>query len=141
MSAIFIEFFKKSMECLQESTVWGVDMTNNKIYKMSFSKVYPLLIAKAEKKGRTRDEIDEITCWLTGYSKEQIADFWVNDVEYGEFFLNAPQLNPNRKMITGKICGIRVEEIEEPLMQEIRYLDKLVDELARGKTLEKILRK
>ena len=87
---------------------------NNKIYKMSFSKVYPLLIAKAEKKGRTRDEIDEITCWLTGYSKEQIADFLVNDVEYGEFFLNAPQLNPNRKMITGKICGIRVEEIEEP---------------------------
>ena len=129
------------MECLQESTVWGVDMTNNKIHKMSFSKVYPLLIAKAEKKGRTRDEIDEITCWLTGYSKEQIADFLVNDVEYGEFFLNAPQLNPNRKMITGKICGIRVEEIEEPLMQEIRYLDKLVDELARGKTLEKILRK
>ena len=141
MSAIFIGFFKKSMECLQESTVWGADMTNNKIYKMSFSKVYPLLIAKAEKKGRTRDEIDEITCWLTGYNKEQIADFLVNDVEYGEFFLNAPQLNPNRKMITGKICGIRVEEIEEPLMQEIRYLDKLVDELARGKTLEKILRK
>lgn len=116
-------------------------MTNNKIYKMSFSKVYLLLIAKAEKKGRTKDEIDEITCWLTGYSKEQIADFLVNDVEYGEFFLNAPQLNPNRKMITGKICGIRVEEIEEPLMQEIRYLDKLVDELAKGKTLEKILRK
>ncbi|MGN0358834.1 DUF2200 domain-containing protein [Anaerostipes faecalis] len=116
-------------------------MTNNKIYKMSFSKVYPLLIAKAEKKGQTRDEIDEITCWLTGYNKEQIADFLVNDVEYGEFFLKAPQLNPDRKMITGKICGIRVEEIEEPLMQEIRYLDKLVDELARGKTLEKILRK
>lgn len=116
-------------------------MTNNKIYKMSFSKVYPLLIAKAEKKGRTRDEIDEITCWLMGYSKEQITDFLVNDVEYGEFFLKAPQLNPDRKMITGKICGIRVEEIEEPLMQEIRYLDKLVDELARGKTLEKILRK
>ena len=113
-------------------------MTNNKIYKMSFSKVYPLLIAKVEKKGRTRDEIDEITCWLTGYSKEQIADFLVNDVEYGEFFLKAPQLNPDRKMITGKICGICVEEIEEPLMQEIRYLDKLVDELARGKTLEKI---
>lgn len=116
-------------------------MTNNKIYKMSFSKVYLLLIAKAEKKGRTRDEIDEITCWLTGYSKEQIADFLVNDVEYGELFLNAPQLNPNRKMITGKICGIRVEEIEEPLMQEIRYLDKLVDELAKGKSMDKILRK
>ena len=116
-------------------------MISNKIYKMSFSKVYPLLIAKAEKKGRTRDEVNEITCWLTGYSKEQIESFLVNDLEYGEFFLSAPQLNPCRKMITGKICGIRVEEIEEPLMQEIRYLDKLVDELAKGKALDKILRK
>ncbi len=116
-------------------------MTNDKIYKMPFSKVYLLLIAKAEKKGRTRDEIDEITCWLTGYSKEQVADFLVNDVEYGEFFLNAPELNPNRKMITGKICGVRVEEIEDPLMQEIRYFDKLVDELAKGKSMDKILRK
>ena len=78
---------------------------------------------------------------LKGKIKEQIDEFLIKDIEYGEFFLNAPQLNPNRKMITGKICGIRVEEIEEPLMQEIRYLDKLVDELARGKTLEKILRK
>lgn len=108
---------------------------------MSFSKVYPLLIAKAEKKGRTRDEIDEITCWLTGYRKEQIADFLVHDIAYGDFFLNAPELNPNRKMITGKICGVCVEEIEDQLMQEIRYLDKLVDELAKGKTMEKILRK
>ena len=106
---------------------------------MSFSKVYPLLIAKAEKKGRTRDEVDQITCWLTGYSKDQIADFLVHDVAYGDFFLNAPELNPNRKIITGKICGVRVEEIEEPLMQEIRYLDKLVDELAKGKSMEKIL--
>ena len=102
---------------------------------MSFSKVYPLLIAKAEKKGRTRDEVDQITCWLTGYSKDQIADFLVHDVAYGDFFLNAPELNPNRKIITGKICGVRVEEIEEPLMQEIRYLDKLVDELAKGKSM------
>ena len=114
-------------------------MTNNKIYSMSFSKVYPLLIAKAEKKGRTRDEVDQITCWLTGYSKDQIADFLVHDVAYGDFFLNAPELNPNRKIITGKICGVRVEEIEEPLMQEISYLDKLVDELAKGKSMEKIL--
>lgn len=114
-------------------------MTNNKIYSMSFSKVYPFLIAKAEKKGRTRDEVDQITCWLTGYSKDQIADFLVHDVAYGDFFLNAPELNPNRKIITGKICGVRVEEIEEPLMQEIRYLDKLVDELAKGKSMEKIL--
>lgn len=116
-------------------------MTNNKIYEMTFSTVYPLLIAKVEKKGRTRNEMDEITCWLTGYSKEQIADFLTDDIAYGEFFLKAPRLNPNRKMITGKICGVRVEEIKEPLMQEIRYLDKLADELAKGKPIEKILRK
>lgn len=116
-------------------------MTNTKIYQMAFSKVYPLLIAKAEKKGRTRDEIDQVTCWLTGYSSEQLAGFLIGDITYRDFFLKAPALNPNRKMITGKICGIRVEEIEEQLMQEIRYLDKLVDELAKGKPLEKILRK
>lgn len=116
-------------------------MGNNKVYQMSFAKIYPMLIAKVEKKGRTRDEIDQVTCWLTGYSKEQIADLLIRDIAYGDFFLNAPELNPNRKMITGKICGVRVEEIEEPLMQEIRYLDKLVDELAKGKALEKILRK
>lgn len=116
-------------------------MENNKVYQMSFAKIYPMLISKVEKKGRTREEIDQVTCWLTGYSKEQIADFLVRDIAYGDFFLNAPEPNPNRKMITGKICGVRVEEIEETLMQEIRYLDKLVDELAKGKTLEKILRK
>ena len=116
-------------------------MTNNKIYEMTFSKVYPLFIAKVEKKGRTRNEMDEITCWLTGYSKEQIADFLTDDIAYGEFFLKAPRLNPNRKMIIGTICGVRVEEIKEPLMQEIRYLDKLADELAKGKPIEKILRK
>lgn len=116
-------------------------MENSKVYQMSFAKIYPMLIAKVEKKGRTRDEIDQVTCWLTGYSKEQIADLLIRDIAYGDFFFNAPELNPNRKMITGKICGVRVEEIEEPLMQEIRYLDKLVDELAKGKTLEKILRK
>lgn len=116
-------------------------MSNDKVYKMSFSKVYPLLIAKAVRKGRTKEEVDEITCWLTGYSREQIENFLINDIEYGDFFLNAPRPNPNRKKITGKICGISVEEIAEPLMQEIRYLDKLIDELAKGKTLEKILRK
>ena len=115
-------------------------MDNNKVYSMSFSKVYSLLVAKAEKKERTRDEVDEITCWLTGYKKEELDDLLINDIAYGDFFLNAPKLNPNRKLITGKICGIRVESIEEPLMQEIRYLDKLVDELAKGKAVEKILR-
>ena len=115
-------------------------MTSNKIYQMPFARVYPLLIAKAEKKGRTREEVDQITCWLTGYSPDQIADFLIHDIAYGDFFLRAPRPNPHRKLITGKICGISVEDIDEPLMQEIRYLDKLVDELAKGKAMDKILR-
>lgn len=115
-------------------------MANEKIYGMLFSKVYPCLIAKAERKNRTRDEVDEITCWLTGYKKSDINNFLESDLTYGSFFVNAPSLNPNRKFIKGSVCGIKVEEITEPLMQEIRYLDKLVDELAKGKTMEKILR-
>ena len=114
-------------------------MENNKVYQMPFAKIYPMLIAKVEKKGRTRDEIDQVTSWLTGYSKDQIADFLCNDITYGAFFSNAPAPNPSRKKITGTICGVRVEEIKEPLMQEIRYLDKLADELAKGKPVEKIL--
>ena len=115
-------------------------MSNQKIYQMAFAKVYPLLIAKAEKKGRTRDEVDQVTCWLTGYTKEQLAAFLNSPLTYGDFFLNAPAPNPRRKLITGTVCGIRVEAIEESLMQEIRYLDKLVDELAKGRSMEKILR-
>lgn len=115
-------------------------MANEKIYNMPFAKLYPLLIAKAEKKGRTRAEVDEITCWLTGYNKENLNDLMKSDITYGNFFLQAPELNPNRKQIKGVVCGVRVEDIEEPLMQEIRYLDKLVDELAKGKALEKIMR-
>ena len=111
-----------------------------KIYSMSFAKLYPMLIAKAEKKWRTRADVDEITCWLTGYSKENLNELLGSDTTYGDFFLQAPELNPNRKLIKGVICGVRVEDIEEPLMQEIRYLDKLVDELSKGKTLEKIMR-
>lgn len=107
---------------------------------MPFAKLYPMLVAKAEKKGRTRAEVDEITCWLTGYSKENLNEFLKGGITYGDFFLQAPEPNPNRKLIKGVICGIRVENIEDPLMQEIRYLDKLVDELAKGKPLEKILR-
>lgn len=115
-------------------------MTNEKVYGMLFSKVYPCLIAKAERKSRLAAEVDEITTWLTGYSAEKIAEMLKSDITYGDFFLNAPCLNPNRKLIKGVICGIRVENIEEPLMQEIRYLDKLVDELAKGKAMEKIKR-
>ena len=115
-------------------------MANEKIYGMSFAKVYPMLIAKAEKKGRTRAEVDEITCWLTGYSVENLNGLMGSDITYGDFFLQASELNPNRRLIKGVVCGIRMEDIEEPLMQEIRYLDKLVDELAKGKALSKIMR-
>lgn len=115
-------------------------MNNEKIYQMSFAKVFPLLIAKAEKKGRTREEVLTVTAWLTGYTKAEIESFLTSDVTYGEFFRNAPSPNENRTQIKGVVCGMRVETIEEPLMREIRYLDKLVDELAKGKTVEKILR-
>ena len=116
-------------------------MANEKIYGMPFGKLYPMLIAKAEKKGRTRAEVDEVTAWLTGYSRERLEELIESDITYGDFFLQAPALNPNRRLIKGVVCGVRVEDIEEPLMQEIRYLDKLVDELAKGKAMEKILRR
>ncbi len=107
---------------------------------MLFSKLYPLLVTKAEKKGRTRQEVDQVTTWLTGYTAEDLARLEQSDTTYGDFFRNAPAMNPNRTLITSKVCGIRVEEIEDPLMREIRYLDKLVDELAKGKAMEAILR-
>ena len=116
-------------------------MANEKIYDMPFGKLYPMLIAKAEKKGRTKTEVDEVTAWLTGYSRERLEELMESDITYGDFFLQAPALNPNRRLIKGVVCGVRVEDIQEPLMQEIRYLDKLVDELAKGKPMEKILRK
>ena len=111
------------------------------ITEMAFAKVYPLLVAKAEKKGRTRAEVDQVTCWLTGYSREELASLVESQITYGDFFRNAPAPNPRRKEITGSVCGVRVETMDDPRMQEIRYLDKLVDELAKGKTLEKVLRK
>ncbi len=116
-------------------------MTMHKIYKMSFSKVYPLYISKAEKKGRTKSEVDEIICWLTGYSQEELEAQLEKQVDFETFFAEAPQLNPLRVLIKGVVCGVRVENIEEPTMQNIRYLDKLIDELAKGKAMEKILRK
>lgn len=114
-------------------------MSNEKVYGMLFSKVYPMLLAKAQRKNRSADEVYQVTTWLTGYTKEELQALLTSDTTYGDFFLNAPALNPDRKKIKGVICGIRVENIEEPLMQEIRYLDKLVDELAKGKSMEKIL--
>lgn len=115
-------------------------MENEKVYSMRFSKIYPLLINKAVRKGRSKTEADEIIRWLTGYSQEEVDDLADSEISYGDFFRGAPSLNEKRRLIKGVICGVRVEEIEEPLMQEIRYLDKLIDELARGKSMDKILR-
>lgn len=115
-------------------------MAKSRIYATSFAKVYPLYIQKAEKKGRTKEEVDEIIRWLTGYSQEQLVAQVEKQTDLETFFAEAPQPNPNRNLIKGVICGVRVEEIEEPIMREIRYLDKLIDELAKGKPMEKILR-
>ena len=115
-------------------------MAGHRIYRMSFGSVYPHYVAKAEKKDRSKEEVDQIICWLTGYSDKELATRIDDGTDLESFFDQAPKLNPARKEITGVICGIRVEEIEEPLMQEIRYLDKLIDELARNKSMEKILR-
>ncbi len=116
-------------------------MTKPRVYTMSFAKVYPLLIAKVEKKGRTKTEADEVIRWLTGYSQEGLEAQLEKQADYETFIAEAPQLNPARNLIKGTVCGVRVEDIEEPTMREIRYLDKLIDELARGKAMEMILRK
>ena len=116
-------------------------MTEHPIYKMSFARVYPLYIAKAERKGRTKAEVDEIIRWLTRYSQGELEAQLAKQTDLENFFAEAPGLTPSRKLIKGMIFGVRVEEIEEPTMQEIRYLDKLIDELAKGKVMEKILRK
>ncbi len=116
-------------------------MANVRIYSISFASVYPLYIAKAEKKGRTGAEVDEIIRWLTGYSQQGLEGQINEQTDFQTFFDQAPLLNPSRRLITGVVCGVRVEDIKEPLMQEIRYLDKLIDELAKGKAMEKILRK
>jgi hypothetical protein len=112
----------------------------HRIFTMSFASVYPLYVAKAEKKGRTKAEVDAVICWLTGYSQQELKRQLKKETDFETFFKEAPKLNPARSLIKGVVCGVRVEEIEEPLMREIRYLDKLVDELAKGKAMEKILR-
>ena len=113
----------------------------SRVFKMSFAGVYPHYITKAEKKGRTKDEVDTIICWLTGYDQKSLQHQIDSKIDFETFFTEAPQIHPNVSMITGVICGHRVEEIEDPLMQKIRYMDKLIDELARGRAMEKILRK
>ena len=110
------------------------------IYKMSFAKIYPLYVSKATKKGRTKVDVDRIIQWLTGYDKKELEHHLTMETDFKSFISEAPHLNPNRNLITGIICGVRVENIEEPIMKEIRYLDKMIDELAKGKALSKILR-
>lgn len=116
-------------------------MDNTRVFKMSFAGVYPLYIKKVEKKGRTKEEVDTVIRWLTGYDQKALQKQIDNKTDFQTFFAQAPLLNPNVTKITGVICGYRVEEIEDKLMQKIRYMDKLVDELAKGRTMEKILRK
>jgi hypothetical protein len=116
-------------------------MIKHRIYTMSFARVYPEYVAKAEKKGRTKAEVDEIICWLTGYSQEEFEAQREKQTDFETFLAEAPQMNTARSLIKGVVCGVRVEDIEDPTMQGIRYMDKLIDELAKGKTMEKILRK
>ena len=113
----------------------------NPVFSWTLAKMYPYYVDKAEKKSRTKAEVDEIICWLTGHTQESLDEQLVNGSTFEDLFRKAPKPNPNRKLITGVVCGVRVEEVENPLMREIRYLDKLIDELARGKAMEKILRK
>ncbi len=114
--------------------------TLNRVYKMIVANVYPFYVAKAEKKGRTKKEVDEIICWLTGYNQKELKAQLQKQTDFETFFKNAPELNPSRSLITGVVCGVRVEDIKDPIMREVRYLDKLIDELAKGKAMENILR-
>jgi hypothetical protein len=116
-------------------------MTKERIFAMKFAKVYPLYVQKAERKGRTKEEVDQIICWLTGYDRAGLRQQIEQESDLETFFSQAPAIHPNSSLIKGVVCGVRVEEIEDPLMQKVRYLDKLIDELAKGKAMDKILRK
>lgn len=115
-------------------------MDNSRVYKMKFASVYPHYITKAEKKGRTKQEVNVLIFWLTGYDETRLADILINETNFESFFNEAPNFNPNASKITGVICGYRVEEVEDSIMQKVRYLDKIIDELAKGKSLDKIMR-
>lgn len=116
-------------------------MPQHRIYRMKFSSVYPMYVQKAERKNRTKEEVDQVICWLTGYSQAELQDQIELQSDFETFFAKAPMFNPNASLIKGVVCGVRVEEIEDPRMRKVRYLDKLVDELAKGKTLDKVLRR
>jgi hypothetical protein len=118
----------------------GMTKPRHHVFAMKFAKVYPLYVLKAESKGRTKQEVDQIICWLTGYSQAELLQQIAREVDFETFYAQAPAFHPNSSLITGVVCGMRVEEIEDPLMQKLRYLDKLIDELAKGKAMEKILR-
>lgn len=134
---------EKKLEKDMRSFLTNMDneATKSRIYKMSFASVYPLYITKAEKKGRSKKEVDEVIRWLTGYNQEGLEKQLEKQTDFQTFFAQAPGLNPSRSLIKGVICGVRVEDIEDPVVQSVRYLDKLIDELAQGKAMEKILRK
>jgi hypothetical protein len=121
-------------------TTGGMTMPNHQIYAIKFAKVYPLYVQKAERKNRTKEEVDKIICWLTGYNQAGLQQQIEQENDMETFFAQAPAIHPHSSLIKGVVCGVRVEEIEDPLMQKIRYLDKLIDELAKGKAMEKILR-
>jgi hypothetical protein len=118
----------------------GMAMPGHRVFAMKFASVYPMYVAKAERKNRTKAEVDEIICWLTGYSQAALQRQITRGCDFETFFAEAPELNPHASLITGVVCGVRVEEVEDPLMRKIRYLDKLIDELAKGRPLKKILR-
>jgi hypothetical protein len=118
----------------------GFEMAKHSIFAMSFAKIYPLYVQKAEGKGRSREEVDQIICWLTGYDKKGLQRQIKQENDLEAFFAEAPEMHPNTALIKGVVCGVRVEEVEDPLMQKIRWMDKLIDELAKGKAMEKILR-
>ena len=118
----------------------SAEMSDHKVFSMAFSKIYSLYVQKAERKSRTEEEVNQIICWLTGYNSDGLANQVGGDNDLATFFAEAPTINPNASLIKGVVCGVRVEEIEDPLMQKVRYLDKLIDELAKGKSMDKILR-
>src|SRR5262245_47543839 len=132
--------FLRNMDAYRARHIGGMTMPKNDIFAITFARVYPLYVQKAERKNRTKEEVDQIICWLTGYDQAGLQQQIKKENDLETFFAQAPAVHPNSTLIKGVVCGIRVEEIEDPLTQKIRYLDKLIDELAKGKTMEKILR-